>query len=89
MDLKMTGVWCGLLGLLLPASIVLVDRFSGAGWWPRWTIYVWPTSYMLVSNSAIMDATAYAIIAFSILLNMLIYALIGIAIYGVVRAVRS
>jgi hypothetical protein len=86
---KTVATLCGVVGLLIPAILVVIDRLSSGGWWPRWVIYVWPTSYMLIANSAVMDATAYVIIAFSAVLNALLYSLVGLGVYAGIRAALS
>jgi hypothetical protein len=86
---KNIAALCGLVGLLIPVILVVIDRSISGGWWPRWVIYVWPTSYMLIANSAVMDATAYTIIVFSAFLNAVLYALLGLGIYSAIRAAAA
>lgn len=86
---KKAAALCGLIGFLIPVILVVVDQSTNGGWWPRWVIYVWPTSYMLIANSAVMDATAYTIIALSAFLNALLYALLGVGIFGAIRVSSS
>jgi hypothetical protein len=79
----------GFAGILLPAAVMSVDRLIPHGWWPRWIIYAWPTSYMLIANSAIFDARAYAVIAVSAILNALIYALVGLVLHRAMQTIRA
>jgi hypothetical protein len=44
------------LGVVIPIILIAIDGFSPHGWWPDWISYVWPTSYMLIATSAIMDS---------------------------------
>lgn len=58
-------------------SLLVVSRESGGNWWPDWTAYAWPTSYMLIATSAIVNWFWYEVAAISIALNALLYAIIG------------
>jgi hypothetical protein len=77
-----------LVGVLLPAVVMSVDRLSPHGWWPQWLIYVWPTSYMLIANSAFTNTTAHIITIVAVVIDALIYALVGLVAYGVIRLIR-
>jgi len=79
----------GFIGVLLPAGVMSVDRWSPHGWFPGWVFYIWPTAYMLIPNSAVMNAQAYAIIIISVILNALIYALVGSVLYKGLRAISD
>jgi hypothetical protein len=74
-------------GSLFPAVVMTVDRLSPHGWFPTWVFYIWPTAYMLIPNSAIMNAQAYTIIVISAILNSLIYALVGFVLYKGIRTI--
>ena len=74
-------------GILLPAAVMTADRMSPHGWFPGWVFYIWPTAYMLIPNSAIMNANAYTIIVFLAVLNSLIYALVGFVLCKGFRAI--
>jgi hypothetical protein len=78
-----------LAGFLLPSVVMILDRLSAHGWWPWWVFYFWPTSYMLIPNSAIMNTRSYTVTVVSAILNALIYALIGLVICAGLKWVRS
>ena len=65
------------LGLIVPASLLIVNGSRGGVWWPDWIAYVWPTSYMFIATSGIVNWYWYEIAAISIGLNALLYALVG------------
>jgi hypothetical protein len=67
----------GVLGILLPIAILLIDRETPGGYWQNWILYVWPTSYMFIATSAIVNWFWYKVAVLSIGLNALIYALVG------------
>ena len=77
MKTKYVPIISGSLGALVPLGIVSIDRLSWGGWWANWIIYVWPTSYMMVATSAMIDRFWYAMLAFATIINALLYAIAG------------
>lgn len=75
--MKAAVAWFAAVGLLLPAVVITIDRLSPHGWWPRWVHYVWPTSYMLLANEALVNARTNTVVVVAVILNSLIYALVG------------
>lgn len=78
----------GSVGTLLPPILMTVDQMSPHGWWPRWIYYVWPTSYMLIANEAIMNTRAWTAVAVSAILNALIYVLVGLVLYWALQTIH-
>jgi len=73
------------IGTLLPLAILIVDRKSHQGWCPEWVAYVWPTSYMFIATSGIVDRFWYEIALLSVSLNALLYGLAGAGLAFVFR----
>lgn len=76
-------------GLLFPVLLLIADHMSAHGWWPNWIGYIWPTSYMFVATSAIVDRFWYEIAALSIGLNAILYGLVGIILSSWLRKLRE
>lgn len=76
-------------GVLLPLILMIGDRMSAHGWWPNWTIYVWPTSYMFIATEAIVDRFWYEVAVLSIGLNAILYGLVGIILSSWLRKPRE
>jgi ABC-type glycerol-3-phosphate transport system permease component len=84
--MKAVTVVFGIVGVLLPAIVLIIDRLSPHGWWPRWVFYVWPTSYMLLANEALVNTRTGTVTLVSVVLNSLIYALVGFVLYAIIGA---
>lgn len=65
------------IGIALPIVVMTIDRLTDLGWWPRWILYVWPSSYILGATSGVKDLGAYLMIAISISINGLAYGYVG------------
>lgn len=77
MSASRTAIAFGSVGILLPIAILVVDRWTPGGYWESWILCVWPTSYMIIATSAIVNWFWYEVAVVSIGLNALIYALVG------------
>lgn len=73
----------GIIGLLIPPSVMLADYLSAYGWWPVWVKWLWPSSYMLIATAGESDFDGLVIIAVSILANAVLYSVLGGAFAGV------
>lgn len=73
------------IGVIIPLLCLAIDATSQTGWWPKWILLIWPTSYMLIATSGIKDLSAYMIIAFSIAMNGAVYAGVGAIAYRLMR----
>lgn len=73
----MVALILGAIGVLLPALLLAVDAASAHGWWPKWILYVWPTSYMLGATSGEKDVGGYLVVAAAIVINGALYAYVG------------
>jgi hypothetical protein len=87
--MRTVGYAFGVFGFLFPVFMLVTDRLSPHGWWPGWVRYVWPTSYMLMANEALVNARTYTVTGISLLSNALLYALVGWALYRATRGIRS
>jgi len=76
-------------GVLLPLLLLAADHMSAHGWWPNWIGYIWPTSYMFVATSAIVDRLWYEVAVLSIGLNALLYGLVGLILSSGLRKLRE
>jgi hypothetical protein len=76
-------------GVLLPLLLLAADHISAHGWWPNWIGYIWPTSYMFVATSAIVDRFWYEVAVLSIGLNALLYGLVGLILSSGLRKLRE
>jgi len=76
-------------GVLLPLLLLSADHMSAHGWWPNWIGYIWPTSYMFVATSAIVDRFWYEVAVLSIGLNALLYGLVGLILSSGLRKLRE
>jgi hypothetical protein len=72
-------------GALLPSMIMTTDRMSVHGWWPKWVIYVWPTSYMFLGAEAPVARMWYESAAVSVGLNALLYAVVGFTLISLLK----
>lgn len=63
------------LGVVIPVAIMLINSYIDLMWWPQWILFVWPTSFMLIATSAIINAFFFKIAAISVAVNALLYAL--------------
>lgn len=77
MSSRRAALILGAIGVLLPMILLAVDAASAQGWWPKWILYVWPTSYMLGATSGEKDIGGYLIIAAAIAINGALYAYVG------------
>jgi hypothetical protein len=75
----------GIVGALGPISLLVTDRLSHHGWWPGWISYAWPTSYMFIATSAVIDRFWYEIATLSISLNAILYGIIGLMLASLWR----
>jgi hypothetical protein len=73
------------VGALVPMALLVVNRMSEAEWWPTWSMYVWPASYMLTATSAMVGRYWYGIEVISIALNILMYAAVGSASLAIAK----
>jgi hypothetical protein len=79
------AVIAAVIGVIIPLLFLVVDALSQTGWWPKWILFVWPTSYMLIATSGIKDLSAYMLIALSIAVNGAVYAGVGAIAYRFVK----
>jgi hypothetical protein len=80
MSLRAAIVIFGSVGILLPVIVMSIDRLSLHGWFPWWLVFVWPTSYMVLSWDA------HGIMIISTVINALIYILTGLLLRRWIRA---
>ena len=85
MTTRMTALVAGAIGIVLPLILLAVDAASVHGWWPKWIVYVWPTSYMLGATAGEKDLAAYLIITAAVAVNSLVYAYLGFVIARLMR----
>ena len=70
------------LGVAIPVAIMLTNYYVDLMWWPHWIRIVWPTSFMLIATSAIVDAFFFKVAAISVGLNALLYAVVAALLVG-------
>jgi hypothetical protein len=77
--------WCGLVGLLVPAALILRWKLLGSIF-GQIELILWPSSLLLMGlegqRSAFVTTLSYAIV---IAANMVLYCLIGLATWPVLR----
>jgi hypothetical protein len=77
------------VGAIVPLALLLVSRLSGIGWWPSWTLILWPPSYMLLATGGRDDAGARVIVAIAWVLNICLYAIVGLGVWFAYKLVRG
>ena len=75
------GVTAAIVGAAIPVGILLIDHFSSNGWWPRWTLFVWPSSYMMIAASGGRPGWFLVPAAVAITVNAALYALFAIVAF--------
>ena len=79
--------WCGLLGLLVPAALILRWRLLGSTF-GHLELILWPSSIMLMGLEGPTPRSAFDIIQFYaivIVVNMVLYFVVGLLMWPVVR----
>jgi hypothetical protein len=79
------GTAAALLGAAIPVSILLIDHFSSHGWWPRWILVVWPSSYMMIAASGGRPGWFLLPAAISTTVNAALYALLAVLLAAMYR----
>jgi hypothetical protein len=77
--------WCGLVGLLVPAALILRWKLLGSIF-GRLELILWPSSILLMGlegqRSALLMILSYATV---IVVNIVLYCIIGLLTWSVLR----
>lgn len=68
---------------------MLINYYVDPMWWPQWVLVVWPTSFMLIATSAIVNGFFLKVAAISVALNALLYVLVAALLLRSVTWLRS
>jgi hypothetical protein len=87
---RRTVLWAGVIGLVLPITVMSL-------FWPRvlrmagmWLVYIWPSSIMLMATENMRhSAEVFSILALSIGINVVLYVVVSSILWSLAWVIRA